>query len=53
MTDSPVVIVVDDDDSLRDAMRRLLDAGGFSPVAYASGEAPTACGRRRPVSSPT
>ena len=39
MTDSPVVIVVDDDDSLRDALRRLLDAAGFSPMAYASGEA--------------
>lgn len=46
MTDSPVVIVVDDDDSLRDAMRRLLDAAGFSPVAYPSGEALMADGLR-------
>ncbi|BCS33119.2 hypothetical protein TBR22_A23460 [Luteitalea sp. TBR-22] len=39
MTGSPVVIVVDDDDSLRDAMRRLLEAAGFTPMAYPCGEA--------------
>jgi len=33
-----VVIVVDDDDSLRDAMTRLLNAAGFEPVAYESAE---------------
>jgi two-component system response regulator FixJ len=34
-----VVVVVDDDDSLRVALERLLDAAGFRPQGYVSAEA--------------
>ena len=42
----PVVVVVDDDDSLRDAMTRLLDAAGYQPDAYESAESLLAAGLR-------
>ena len=42
----PVVIVVDDDDSLRDAMQRLLDAAGFQPEVHESAESLLATGVR-------
>ena len=35
----PKVIVVEDDDSMREAIERLLDAAGFECSAYASAEA--------------
>ncbi|MGO4391324.1 response regulator transcription factor [Variovorax sp. M-6] len=39
-----VVVVVEDDDSVREAVRRLLDAAGFRAVAYESAEALLATG---------
>lgn len=41
-----VIVVVDDDDSLRDAMERLLDAAGFHPEVYGSAEALLTAGVR-------
>jgi FixJ family two-component response regulator len=41
----PKVIVVEDDDSMREAIERLLDAAGFECSAYASAEALLACDR--------
>jgi FixJ family two-component response regulator len=38
------VVVIEDDDSLRQAIKRLLDAGGFQAVAYTSAEALLASG---------
>jgi two-component system response regulator FixJ len=35
----PVIVVVDDDDSLREALERLLDAAGFRPEVYGTAEA--------------
>jgi FixJ family two-component response regulator len=43
-TASPKVLVVDDDESMREAIERLLGAAGFQPVAYASAEAVLAGG---------
>jgi FixJ family two-component response regulator len=39
MTVNAKVLVVDDDDSMRDAIERLLGAAGFACAAYASAEA--------------
>lgn len=41
MTPTPIgtVLVVDDDDSMRQAIQRLLNAAGFKTMAYASVEA--------------
>ncbi|QJP13221.1 response regulator [Starkeya sp. ORNL1] len=33
------VVIIDDDDSMRKALQRLLAAAGFQPVAYGSSEA--------------
>jgi len=44
MTAGPKVLVVDDDESMREAIERLLGAAGFEPVAYASAEAVLAAG---------
>jgi FixJ family two-component response regulator len=38
-TTPPKVLLVEDDESLRGAIERLLGLAGFSPVAYASAEA--------------
>jgi len=35
----PKVLVVEDDQSMREAIERLLGAAGFEPIAYASAEA--------------
>jgi FixJ family two-component response regulator len=43
----PVVVVVDDDDSLRGALERLLDAAGFRPETYVSAEALLSAGLRQ------
>ncbi|MDM0011671.1 response regulator [Variovorax sp. J22P168] len=40
-----VILVVDDDDSMRQAIQRLLNAAGFKTEAYASAEALLADGR--------
>jgi two-component system response regulator FixJ len=41
-----LVVVVDDDDGLRDALTRLLDAAGFRAEGYVSAEALLAAGLR-------
>jgi FixJ family two-component response regulator len=41
---SSMVLVVEDDDSMRDAIERLLRAAGFGTAAYASAEALLAAG---------
>lgn len=38
-SEEPTVVVVDDDDGMRDALLALFDAAGFSSVGYASGAA--------------
>ena len=38
------VLLVEDDDSMREAIERLLGAAGFECAAYASAEAMLACG---------
>jgi two-component system response regulator FixJ len=38
-TAGPKVLVVDDDESMREAIERLLSVAGFEPVAYPSAEA--------------
>jgi FixJ family two-component response regulator len=43
-TAGPKVLVVDDDESMREAIERLLGAAGFEPIAYASAEAALAGG---------
>jgi FixJ family two-component response regulator len=43
-TAGPKVLVIDDDESMREAIERLLGAAGFEPVAYASAEAVLASG---------
>jgi FixJ family two-component response regulator len=35
----PLIVVVEDDASMRQALERLLQAGGFTAVSFASGEA--------------
>jgi len=40
----PKVLVVEDDQSMREAIERLLGAAGFEPIAYASAEAALAGG---------
>jgi len=47
VTAGPKVLVVDDDESMREAIERLLDAAGFEPIAYASAEAALAEGAGR------
>lgn len=37
--EGPKVLVVEDDDSMREAITRLLAAAGFEPMAFASAEA--------------
>ena len=37
--DGPKVLVVEDDDSMREAVTRLLTAAGFEPMAFTSAEA--------------
>lgn len=44
MAQRPTVMVVDDDESLRVAMQRLLDAAGFEPVTFRSAEEMLAAG---------
>ena len=44
LTNGGVVLVVEDDDSMREAMGRLLNAAGFEAVAYGSAEALLATG---------
>ena len=39
MTHAPLIAVVDDDDSIRRALSRLLRASGFNVVPFASGQA--------------
>lgn len=43
---SPIVVVVDDDDSMREAIERLLEAGGFVPAGYRAAEDLLAVGLR-------
>ena len=35
----PIIVVVEDDASMRQALERILQAGGFTAVSFASGEA--------------
>ncbi|MBK9063624.1 MAG: response regulator [Acidobacteria bacterium] len=42
--EGPKVLVVEDDDSMREAVTRLLAAAGFEPTTYASAEALLAAG---------
>ena len=50
MPERPLVAVVDDDPSFRDATQNLLEASGFSTTAFASAESFLASKRRHDVS---
>src|SRR5271156_6723291 len=45
MSQQKIVLVVDDDESMRDAIHHLLNATGFANATYASGEELIAGGR--------
>jgi FixJ family two-component response regulator len=45
----PLVAIVDDDESVRDAVKELLDSAGFSTAAFGSAESLLQSGRRRSV----
>ena len=50
MTGTPLVAVVDDDESLRHATQNLLEAAGFSTIAFESPQRFLESARRRDVS---
>jgi FixJ family two-component response regulator len=46
----PLVAIVDDDDSIRDATENLLEAAGYSTTTFSSAESFMSSERRRRVS---
>lgn len=49
MPEKPLVAIVDDDKSIRDATQNLLEAGGFSTATFQSGESFLTAARRARV----
>ena len=48
---TPIVFVVDDDDSVRESLKLLIDSAGWQPETFASGE--EFLSRPKPVAAPT